>query len=538
MTGPNELHAASAGGPQPGAVTFFQTAANSLRDRFRLRPAFAGKVWLPSATADAGPCGGRQRFTSEWLYTAAAIALVLRIVAALWSTQIGHPDEIFQYLEQAHRLVYGYGYVPWEYRFGIRNWELPLSLAAIFELLRFLRLDTPSVYIPAMNSAAAILSVSVVFSNYSIGRNLFGENTGRASAILAAFWYELLHKSTTATPEVFATYAVMGAFAFATGRRCNRPVLTGLLLGVAVSLRPQYAFAAAAVGAYAALAWGRGSLSRMGLAFLVFPAIAGALDYVFWGTPFISYYNYVLFNGVYNIGNEFDPARIFEFEPWLGYLVPLTILSFGLQPLALLYGGINWRRCWPVLLLIGCVLLPHSLIAHKEYRFIFLMVPLFLILMADMVARWFLPTRWIAIPIGVGCALFVLTSGYVFARDDHLLAVLDLSKREDVRAVIDLTGSWSKSGGFYYLHRDVPLYFAKDLSGKPVNDYRRLASHIIVGGAHPAFPGFRIIARYHDVAVFGQISPPTGYQAAPPKLREPRQKGVDGRIVPQVRRLL
>jgi hypothetical protein len=473
-----------------------------------------------------------------WLYATAAVALTLRLVVAIWALRTGQADEVFQYLEQAHRLVYGYGTVPWEYRYGVRNWGLPLSLAGVLEMLRSLGLDTPSTYIPVMNSVVALLSVSIVFSNYTIVRNLFGERAGRIAAVIAAVWYELLHNSTTATPEVFASYAIMAGFALATDGRHKRAIWMGLLLGASVSLRPHYVFAAATVAGYATCTWGRGSLWRMGMAFSVIPAIAGALDYAFWGAPFSSYYNYFLFNGTYQMGDEFDPAPIFTFAPWLGYLGPLTILSFGLQPLALLYGAIHWRRCWPVLLLIGCVLLPHSLIGHKEYRFIFLMVPLFLILLADLVANWFSGTRWIPIPIGIGCALLVLTSGYVFARDDHLLAELDLSKRENVRAVIDLTEPWWKSGGFYYLHHDVPMYFAEDLLLQTVDDYRRLASHVILRGTAPAIPGFRIVARYHDVAVLEQISPPPSYQAPSPFLREPLQKGATGRVDPHVRRLL
>ena len=63
------------------------------------------------------------RFAPIWRApnAVAAIALALRVAAALWSEHLSHPDEVFQYFEQAHRLVYGYGFLPWEYRFGVRN---------------------------------------------------------------------------------------------------------------------------------------------------------------------------------------------------------------------------------------------------------------------------------------------------------------------------------------------------------------------------------------------------------------------------------
>jgi hypothetical protein len=38
-------------------------------------------------------------------------ALVARLVVVFVHDRVYHPDEIFQYLEQAHRLTFGYGYV-------------------------------------------------------------------------------------------------------------------------------------------------------------------------------------------------------------------------------------------------------------------------------------------------------------------------------------------------------------------------------------------------------------------------------------------
>ncbi|MSP03949.1 MAG: hypothetical protein EXR05_01570 [Acetobacteraceae bacterium] len=44
------------------------------------------------------------------------------------------PDEVFQYLEPAHRLVHGTGLIAWEYAAGLRSWLLPGVLAAVLWL--------------------------------------------------------------------------------------------------------------------------------------------------------------------------------------------------------------------------------------------------------------------------------------------------------------------------------------------------------------------------------------------------------------------
>jgi GPI mannosyltransferase 3 len=79
------------------------------------------------------------------IYGLMLAGLGIRISFALFSDNIYHPDELFQYLEQAHRLVVWYGYVPWEYRFGIRSWITPGFIAMWLFLCKALHLDSPNI---------------------------------------------------------------------------------------------------------------------------------------------------------------------------------------------------------------------------------------------------------------------------------------------------------------------------------------------------------------------------------------------------------
>ena len=75
--------------------------------------------------------GWRALPPSFWLLL--AVAAGLRIAAFdLYATH--HPDEALQYIEQAHRLVFGYGVVPWEFRYDIRSWLIPLLVAGPMQL--------------------------------------------------------------------------------------------------------------------------------------------------------------------------------------------------------------------------------------------------------------------------------------------------------------------------------------------------------------------------------------------------------------------
>ena len=69
--------------------------------------------------ADAGARSARLPMLGLPFVLTCALAVRMFFASAyptlLWS------DEIFQTLEQAHRLVFGYGIVPWEFRAGARS---------------------------------------------------------------------------------------------------------------------------------------------------------------------------------------------------------------------------------------------------------------------------------------------------------------------------------------------------------------------------------------------------------------------------------
>src|SRR5690349_2524697 len=59
------------------------------------------------------------------------IGLAIRSIVAFSKTNVVRPDELFQYIEQGHRLAFGSGVVPWEYDIGIRSWFLPSLIAGV-----------------------------------------------------------------------------------------------------------------------------------------------------------------------------------------------------------------------------------------------------------------------------------------------------------------------------------------------------------------------------------------------------------------------
>ena len=72
---------------------------------------------------------------SRWTLVAiCALALVLRMAVAVLFPGFEHPDEVFQMLEQAHRLAFGNGFIPWEFDEGVRSYFFVGILAGIFRV--------------------------------------------------------------------------------------------------------------------------------------------------------------------------------------------------------------------------------------------------------------------------------------------------------------------------------------------------------------------------------------------------------------------
>src|SRR3954470_24118442 len=69
-----------------------------------------------------------------WAVALAAVvagSALVRLHYGLGDRGIYWPDEIHQSVEQAHRLIYGYGLVPWEFIRGARSWAFPGMLALV-----------------------------------------------------------------------------------------------------------------------------------------------------------------------------------------------------------------------------------------------------------------------------------------------------------------------------------------------------------------------------------------------------------------------
>jgi len=343
-------------------------------------------------------------------------ALLLRLFAYALFGGILHADEIYQYAEQAHRLVFGQGVVPWEYRAGIRSWLFPGLLAGVMEAARPLG-SGPVVQNAAVAAFLSLLSLPGVACCMLWGRRAAGAAGGLAAGVLAAGWSEnVLISIHPLLDGVGADCLVPGVFLLeraASGASRAGLLRAGALLGLTLAVRLQ--LAPAVFWAWLRLCGTRPrSAALPTLAGMAVPVLlSGLLDWITLGSPFRSIIGYVTYN---NQG----AADYFGVDPWFHYGHMLLWATQWLFPLLAVCACMGAARLPLLLELAAIILLSFSAVPHKEFRFILPALPFLLTLtgvgIAAMAARLRRPYA-----VGAACMLLCLVHPFLAGSTQYWL---------------------------------------------------------------------------------------------------------------------
>ncbi len=398
------------------------------------------------------------------------LAFALRAAAAFPISQL-HNDEVGQYLEQAHRLVFGYGHIPWEYRVEMRSWLMPLLLVGPMKMGGILSPDTIAyIYWPKLLVAAC--SLSILWAAWRFGRAVSITHAWVAFFV-AAFWYEFSFFGAHAITEPMAVAAILPAAALLlTGQPQRRDlVIGGFLLCIGVILRFHYGPAVAMIGVFAL--WGhiRERIGFLVIGGLVAVATSSLVDIAFGQIPF----QWIVTNFEYNIVH--DVASRYGVSPFNGYLSEY-IRHWGWALFLILLCIIPAIKYYPGLFCAAILnLLVHSLIGHKEYRFIYFTTAIFIMLAAIgtvEIAKWiiqrFAPKvpSWAVfavIPLWIGTSATLAATEPRSDNWTNLNASMALTSKAGRIAgtcgfAFEYSDFWT-SGAFAALHRNVPFYLEK-----------------------------------------------------------------------------
>ena len=460
-----------------------------------------------------------------------ALAFAVRAAVALAGDFVLHPDEIMQYLEPAHRLAFGNGVVYWEYYYGARSWLVPGVVAGALWLFDAAGLGEPAWYVGAIKLLFCALSLAIPAGMYSFARRHFSEAAARVALVAGALWYELAGFAHKPLTEFVATAPLLGLLALCASPSPDRQrvVWPAAVLAVLVAaIRVQYApVAVVLLGVVLLRSRQRVLLALVAAATL---CVVGIFDALAWnGSLFHSYVTNVRFNLVLG---EMRAAE----SPAYQFLWWLTLAGGGLSVLCIVAALRRPMRYGLLLGLTAVVLLAHSVQAHKEYRFIFAVIPLWLLIGADLtvcLAAWAArrrqarprAERWTTIAAG---ALFAAVSlagvlnalpaqgrvyqawsretgvtGFLRGQDPIFAAYRYLARAPGVEAVWQLDRPYYNTPGYYYLHRAIPFYDTH--TGQVIN--RDLAtvsaavSHLVSEVSDLAVPGYSLEGAFGGVRI-------------------------------------
>jgi phosphatidylinositol glycan class B len=410
-----------------------------------------------------------------------AMALVVGALIRLWVSMnddgVYWPDEVYQSLEPAHWLVFGYGLLPWEFVEGARHWTFPGLVAGVMKLSEWSGFTEPREYLTVLRLVFSALGLATAYGVYVLAR-AFGASVlcSAAGATLFSLAAPATYFAPRAISETASALPVVLGFALAAPPGASRSArLLGVsLIGLATLIRFQNGlFALVLLGLFMAREPRRVWVESFGV-LAAWALVMGVLDLLTWGSLFHAVGANLRFNLVEGQSARFGTAPAVYYLEVLGTAMP-TVTA-----VLIVCGAWGTSRARAVFLAAATFLVVHSAIPHKEFRFILPALPLFCALAAvglDVAAR--------KVGSDFGCVLvgWVLLAGVASAAQGRGLTFRELGGIAQYPSlpVYDYSGPVNRlllrahrqadlcglkidtadlvwTGGYSYLHRPVPLY--------------------------------------------------------------------------------
>ena len=326
------------------------------------------------------------------------------------------PDEYWQGPEVAHRLVFGYGHLTWEWIHGLRGSIQPLIIATLYRIVQMAGLDSTLVIRMIPRLVSAMVATAGDCATFELARRFFGHAVAWQALLCEIFscsyFYCMARPLSNCLETALTTWALalwpwqgliefpalftclvharrvallLACLSFAV-RPTSAIIFSPLVLSHVWSLRkcgsPRCGLHASTDGSMQTCLAGRvgaGALDWQAAimfafecvgAFTLASAILVVADYICYGRWIYSPYNFFVFNVK-------GGGSIYGTHPWHWYLTegfPILLMT----SLPLVFRGISasTRLQRSLLRPLICSTLAHSALPHKEFRFLLPVVPL------------------------------------------------------------------------------------------------------------------------------------------------------------------
>lgn len=369
-------------------------------------------------------------------------SLVVRLFNAFTIRTYFQPDEYFQALEPAHKLVYGYGHITWEWHEHLRSAMHPLLYAGAYWLMKTIlpeSMETVGVDVAPKIVGALIAAIGDAYTFRFAHAYTLDARIAHTAWILSLCsgwnWYVATRSFSNNFELVLTTVGL----SFWPWHRFR--LMSVLMLSF-------FGFWSCIVRPTNCILWGYlggilivknfGKASRIMRLAVSLGAVLGAVvmlsataDHFYYGEWTFPAVNFLEFNVVKSLLVFYGTA------PWHFYLFQgLPIMLMGYLPLFV--RALYTFRCTTLVGLVAVVTGAFSAIAHKEFRFLQPVYPVMLVLCSMQLSRWNKVRRWFL----VGVLILHGFAAYFFTRVNEvgeIDAVRYLRDNPSVESVAFLT---------------------------------------------------------------------------------------------------
>lgn len=301
------------------------------------------------------------------------VFLLHSILSSLFVITFYVPDEYWQSLEVAHRMVFGYGHLTWEWKEGIRSCIYPTAIAIIYKILHFINCDNVTTVVIVPRLLQAVLTGIGNYYIYKLSILQHGHRTARWTAFcLLTSWFLFYCASRTLSNTAEAAIVSCGLYFFPWLKSSSTDWKYLWLAGLSCMIRPTaillwmplyilHCLHDVKVVLYLML--------RTLFVLVVCVATMMLLDRLCLGRWVFTPYRFLHFNWFHDIGSFYGS------NSWHWYFTQgfPAVMAFHLLPFILAFKSPN---VYHFVVLITWMLFILSMPSHKEFRFILPVLPL------------------------------------------------------------------------------------------------------------------------------------------------------------------
>lgn len=388
--------------------------------------------------------------------------ILIRIINALTINTFFQADEYWQSLEPAHKLVYGYGYLTWEWREGLRSILHPLIFASTYYLNELIGLgDLGVVLLPkiAQGLIAAIGEWYLYQFVYRVTKNEVISRGALLLSVVSAFNWYCITRTFSNSLELTLTTMALAYWPWELNVPWNGLKKSLLWAAVSCIVRPTNGLIWVFVGVSFLFKhhWPQ-NLKFAWFSFVIGSVVVGAnalLDRWYYGQWSMPILKFMKFNVTSSL------SKFYGVAPWHFHITQSLPIILMLYTPFFLYGCTKYSFHNMKSLLIF-VIGSFSCIDHKEFRFIYPLQPILLLVTAYGFYHWNLhhPHSLKYISTGIILINTLISLFFTQIHEKGVIDVIDYLRSDpDVQSIGFLTPCHSTPWQSYIHNPDIETWF-------------------------------------------------------------------------------